>query len=121
VVSGTTISHGLLVKGIMSALTSAIESGLKQIESYMDSPTFEYDGEQYSCHVGSQAVTNVLEVGGFAETQQIVLVVRKSQFTDGIYPQENDKITFRDVVYFVDIINTDATNTFLNIPLKKVK
>ena len=102
----------------MSAFTNAIESGLKGIETIMGDTTFVYDEEQYTCHVGTQTVSSVLESGGFNEKQQTVLVVRKSLFTDGIYPLENHKLTYKDIIYYIDVINTDATDTFFNISLK---
>lgn len=105
----------------MSSLATTIEASLKQIEAVQGDNTFEYDGETFLCHVGQQTVSSVLETGGFDETQQIVLVVRKSVFTDEIYPQESEKIIFREVTYYIDTVNTDASNVFLNLALKKTK
>jgi len=98
-----------------------IESGLKQMETMLGSKEFTYDGEVFKCHVGTQTVSSVLETGGFDETQTIVLVVRKSVFDDGIYPQDNEKIIYNEVTYYVDVVNFDATDSFLNIVLKKTK
>lgn len=102
----------------MSSFTNTIEFGLKQIEAIMGDQTFVLNGETYACHVGTQTATDVLESGGFNETQQTVLVVRKSVFTDGVYPLQNQKITYKGIVYYIDTINNDATDTFFNIALK---
>jgi len=101
--------------------TEAIEAGLKEIETLMGDKEFTYDGEVFKCHVGTQTVSSVLETGGFDETQTIVLVVRKSEFSDDIYPQDNEKIIYNEVTYWVDTVNTDATDTFLNLVLRKTK
>jgi len=105
----------------MTALQDTIELGLTQIESIQGDNTFTFDEESFPCHVGTQTVSSVLETGGLDETQQNVLVVRKSAFTDGIYPQEDEKITLKEVVYYVETVSTDPTDTFLNIVLKKTK
>ena len=98
-----------------------IETALKQVETILGSKVFTYDDENFPCHVGSQTIESVLEAGGIDVTQQIVLIVRKSVFTDSIFPQEDEKITYNEVVYFVDKVQTDASDTFLNIPLKRSK
>lgn len=103
------------------ALTTTITGALKQIEKTMGSKTFEYDGETFDCHSGNNTVTTVLETGGFDETQQIVLVVRKEVFDDDIYPVADEKIIYNEITYYVDTINADATDAFLNIALKKTK
>jgi hypothetical protein len=101
--------------------STTIETSLKQIEIFLGSKTFTYDGDSYLCHVGQQTQSTVLELGGFAETQQLVLIVRKSTFSDSIYPVADEQITYNDVVYFVDTVNADPSDTFINIALKRKK
>jgi hypothetical protein len=105
----------------MTNYQTTIENCLSQIEAIKGSKTFIYDGESFLCHTGQQVVSSVLETGGFSETQQTVIVVRKSQFTDGIYPQVNERITYNSVNYFVDVVTPDSDDVFLNIALKLVK
>lgn len=100
-------------------LNNTLNLAFAQIEAMMGNNTFNYDGETFACHMGTQTKTTVLETGGFDETQQIVLAVRKEVFTDGIIPTEDEKITFRGVIYYIDKVDTDATNTVINLALKK--
>jgi hypothetical protein len=100
------------------ALTDIIESSLKSIETMLGSKTFTWDGDSYKCHVGNLNESAELVAGGYAASANKLLIVRKSEFTDGIYPVEKtDYITFNSKTYLIDSILEDATETFLQFVL----
>src|SRR6185369_559969 len=102
------------------SFADTVAAAFKQIEGILGGNTFVYDGDSYNCHVGHTPTTTILEGGGFAETQQTILAVRKEEFPDGIFPLNNEPITFNDVVYYVDSITgvEDPKCPVINIALK---
>lgn len=100
------------------ALTTDIENGLIEIESILGSKTFTWDSQVYNCHVGSLSEAAELVAGGYASSVNKLLVVRKSEFTDSIYPVEKtDYITFDGKTYLIDAVMEDSTGTFLQMVL----
>lgn len=100
------------------SLTTQIEAGLKFIESTLGNKTFVWDGNAYNCHVGSLNESAELVAGGYAESTNKLLIVRKTEFTDGIYPVEKtDYITYESKTYLIDAIIEDATGTFFQLVL----
>lgn len=99
-------------------LAPYIEKGLATIEEMLGNKTFIWDNDLYSCHVGSLTESAELVAGGYASSDNKLLIVRKSQFNEGIYPKEKtDFITYDGKKYLIDGIIEDATGTFLQVVL----
>jgi len=99
-------------------LASTIETSLISIESMLGDKTFVWDDTQYKCHVGNLNESAELVAGGYAQTANKLLVVRKSEFTEGIYPEEKqDFITYNGKKFLVAAVIEDATETFLQLVL----
>ena len=99
-------------------LADTIEKSLKTIEAMLGDKCFVWDNTQYSCHVGSLNESAELVAGGFAVSQNKLLIVRKSSFAEKVYPVEKtDFVFFNGKKYLIEAVIEDATETFLQLVL----
>lgn len=102
------------------SLKTIFQSDIQAIEADFDNVTFNWQGEDYLCHVSGDTVDATLEVGGFSVTADKVLVVRTNVFTDSIFPKQTQQLTFDSKTYRIDKVIKNANSAFLRLVLTDV-
>jgi hypothetical protein len=103
----------------MLTLKQTIEQDLHVIENDLGEQSFTWDGNDYVCiPAGSSQESALLSLGGFGGDTDSVVMVRKSLFADGVYPEKENIITMDGIAYEIDRISDDVTHTFLVLYLK---
>lgn len=97
------------------SLADIIKADLQLINADLGEPTITWNDEDYECIPSSNGSTSNLEEGGFSVDADLIINIRKELFTDEVFPQAQQKLTYNDVVYRIQTVRTDATNTFLRL------
>lgn len=98
-----------------SNLKNFIERGLKRIESDLDNQVITWKGEDYVCAPATDNETMDLEAGGFSTNGAMIITVRKSVFTDGIYPEEEDNLTYNSTIFKINKVTNDPWGMFITL------
>lgn len=96
-------------------LAEQIHQDIISIEVDLDQPVLTYKGEEYLCIPSSPAVELTLEDGGFGEKVDMIFVIRKCLFTDGILPSNQEKVIYNSKTYRIISVTTNPTDTFLKL------
>lgn len=97
------------------SLLDTIRADLAVIAADMGNPTFAWNGEEYSCVVGSGAETLVLGDGGFEVSADLLLVVNRALFTDNILPHEQQKLTYKSKSYRIAKVTLDPVGAVVRL------
>lgn len=100
-------------------MNKPLEVALAFAEKFKGCKTFTYRDEPFPCTLGDEASIATLEWGSFIQNIDKLINVRKSVFSDGIYPENQDTVTMDGTLYFVGKVVADSTDTFLQIALRK--
>jgi hypothetical protein len=101
----------------MTNLSDIISNDLNSISFDLGNPSFIWKNEEYICVPSGVSDNMDLGMGGLLDIQELVLNVRKSLFTDSIYPKSQDKITYKGIVYRIQNVRQDSTQAFLRLSL----
>jgi len=96
-------------------MNSQLEYLLQFVENFKGNQTIEYKGALYPCSLSNDTTLFNLEAGGFSNQIDVIFIIRKSQFTDGIYPQDQETVINQGTKYRVHKVQNDAFNTFLQL------
>lgn len=96
-------------------LKDTIIADLSVIAADMGDQVFTWNGEDYICIPSSTSKGLNLEMGGFGGEATLVLNVRKELFTDAVYPQSQQTLTFNSATYRIESQRQDATGAFLRL------
>lgn len=97
------------------ALKDTIIADLAVIAADMGDQVFTWNSEEYICIPSSTSKGLNLEMGGFGAESTLVLNVRKELFTDDVYPQPKQTLTYNSVTYRIESQRQDATGAFLRL------
>lgn len=97
------------------SLSDTIAQSLKSIESFLGNVKFTWKGNEYLCSTSGIGKGASLAEGGILAESDVVLVVRKEIFPNGIYPETDDLITFKGETYKVESVRANASDTFLRL------
>lgn len=98
-------------------LKEQMQADLLFVEDDMENKTFTWNGEDYTCIPGALSEVYTLGVGGFGQNLTKVLVVRKDQFTDCVYPLSKEKLTYDDKTYRIVVVVENANKAFMRLLL----
>lgn len=104
------------------SLSEDIENGFKYVEEAMGNKTFVWDGQAYVCQLGNPSDTAELIAGGYVGDVSLMVIVRKSEFTDSIYPKEKtDFVSVNGKNYLINgiIESNEALQLILGQPNKR--
>ncbi len=96
-------------------LQETMQIDLDIIRKDMGNNTFTYNGETYFCIPSSMGEGKTLEMGGFEVEAEKVLTINRTAFTDGIYPQPLEKITYNNHDYRIAKIVNNGNSAFLRL------
>lgn len=96
-------------------MNSQLEYLLKFNECFKGNQQIEYKGALYPCSLSNDTTLFNLEAGGFSDQIDIIFLIRKSEFTDGIFPQDQETVINNSTTYRVHKVQNDAFNTFLQL------
>src|SRR5690349_19096241 len=86
-----------------------------KLETALGGNLFTWQGEDYLCSPGASRVQLTLIDGGFKNITALVLNVRREVFTDGVIPQAQQKVTYKEKDYRVQAVETDPTDTVVKL------
>lgn len=89
-----------------------IKDDLQVIEAEFNK-TLNWKGEDYACIPASAGEASILEIGGFAVSVDIVLCVRRELFTDGIYPEQQQTLTYNGETYRIARVRNEPFDVFI--------
>ena len=97
------------------SLKDTIISDLETIADDLANPVVTWKGEDYECIPSSNGINEVLEIGGFAVTADIIFTIRKELFANDVYPSNQQKITYNSTTYRIEIVRHDVTGAFIRL------
>jgi hypothetical protein len=97
------------------SLADVIRTDLRAIQADLETPVFSWQGEDFACVASATKKALDLMQGGFSKQEEVVLVVDKSLFTDGIYPSEQQLITYKSKNYRIENVTQDPTGASLKL------
>jgi hypothetical protein len=100
-------------------MNNSLQVALEFAERFKGCKSITYKGNSFPCTLGDETAIATLEWGAFSQRIDKLINVRKSVFSDGIYPQNQDPITLDGTIYLVEKVAVDSTDTFLQIALRK--
>lgn len=92
-----------------------MQADLAGIISQLDTPAFLFNGETYACIPSSVTEGKTLEIGGFEVEADKVLTVSAAAFTDGIYPEPLQKVTYMLKDYRIGKVVKNVNGAFLRL------
>lgn len=98
-------------------LDSIIQTDLQTIETDLGSNTITWGGETFVVTPSSEVTEAELGSGGFALSVDRVVSVRKSLFTGGVYPEEQDRLEYDGTTYRIEKVLENVTKSFLKLYL----
>ncbi len=102
----------------MNPYAEAIANSLSQIEGYLGSNKFSWNGNDYICTPSGTGKGESLTIGGVMPDADLVLTVRRSVFPNGFTPELEDTITYNEKEYTIDTVRENVTGTFLVLGCK---
>lgn len=100
------------------SLTEIIQSDLKSIIAEKGNNTLTYKNEEYNCVASGISNAKNLEAGGYSLEQQNSFTIVKSDFSNGIYPREQEKITYNNVKYRIVEVIHEGNDGFIRLICK---
>lgn len=92
--------------------------GLKRIECDKKNPTMTWMGGNYICSPSNaDSETDTIIWGGEERTADMVIKVRIALFTNGIYPQSPQPLTFNGKQFKIATVDANIFKTFLRLRL----
>lgn len=71
--------------------------------------------EDYLCSNSGISNAKGLEVGGYSLEQKNSFTILTSNFTEGVYPKEQEKITYKGKKYRIMEVIYDDNNAFIRL------
>jgi hypothetical protein len=100
---------------IIMALSDIIANNFQTIIDDLGNQTFTWSGEEYECAPSNTTSELNLESGGFSEVQTLTLTALRSAFSDDLFPQSKDTLTFNDTTYRVLSQRKDASGALVKL------
>lgn len=98
-------------------LLSDIANDILTIETDMDTPLFTWQGEDYVCIPSSLGNSQVLDIGGLGQENDLSLTVRINQFSNNLYPSENQTVIYKSVTYRINKVIKDGSGALIRVVL----
>jgi cell division protein YceG involved in septum cleavage len=97
------------------SLKNIIQDDLQSIIAEKANDNLVYRGEEYQCVASGVNNQKSLEAGGYSLEQHNSFTILKSDFTDGIYPKEQEKITYKGVKYRIVECIHEGNDAFIRL------
>jgi hypothetical protein len=81
----------------------------------MGGPVLTWNAEDYACVAGSAGGTLVLDEGGFERQADLVLIVDRNRFTDGLLPKEQQTLVYQARTYRIAKVTLDAMGALVKL------
>jgi hypothetical protein len=96
-------------------IADTIKRNLATISSMMDNPTVIWHNEEFACVAGSAGNAFILTEGGQMKQADLVLVINRDLFTDGVIPQSKQTVIYKDQTYRIGKVTTDPMSATVKL------
>lgn len=92
-----------------------IEKDMAYIEGQLGNQVMTWQGSPYVCSPSSTMEYAILDEGGFNVELSMLLKVRKSLFSNSVYPKKQQTLTYNGKIYRIQKVSDEPFSVFIKL------